>query len=67
MPKLDTPMLRTLPVAGSFCKSCLWSCEWVGEGKADGRWSRMAYNVLIKSQSGRCFDLSSGSVEDGQC
>lgn len=27
----------------------------------------VTYQVLIKSQSGKCFDLSSGSVELGQC
>ena len=26
-----------------------------------------AYHVLIKSQSGRCFFVSLGSVEEGQC
>lgn len=40
MPKLDTPMLRTLPVAGSFCISCLGSCEWMGKGMAGEGWSR---------------------------
>jgi hypothetical protein len=46
IPKLETPMFLTLPVAGNFCSSC---------------------HVLMKSQSGRCFFKSVGSVEHGQC
>lgn len=29
--------------------------------------AQSTYHVLMKFQSGRCFDLSFGSVEDGQC
>lgn len=44
MPKFETPMFLTLPVAGSFCISC---------------------HVFMKSQSGRCFFKSVGSVDEG--
>jgi len=45
IPKLETPIFRTFPVAGSFCISC---------------------QVFMKSQSGRCFFKSLGSVDEGQ-
>ena len=36
----------------------------IGEVEVSGR---EAYHVLMKSQSDRCFFLSSGSVDEGQC
>ena len=61
-------MLRTLPVAGSFCSSCLEGNGWftIG-GTREGMRRKGHYHVLIKSQSGRCFFLSFGSDEEGQC
>ena len=43
----------------------IWSAQ--GYNGGDREWSKGAYHVLMKSQSGRCLDLSFGSVEDGQC
>ena len=33
----------------------------------EGESSEAAYHVLMKFQSGRCFDVSLGFVEDGPC
>lgn len=32
-----------------------------------GSRAKKSYHVLMKFQSGRCLDVSFGSVEDGQC
>ena len=66
-------MLRTFPVEGSFCISRLeglWSVRGKSRDQEErGGWGNEGgdYQVLVKSQSGRCFDLFSGSVDDGQC
>ena len=60
-------MLRTFPVAGSFCNSCLEDRWYVVGRRQEGAGLKGRYHVLIKSQSGRCFFVSFGSVEEGQC
>lgn len=60
-------MLRTLPVAGTFCISCP-GCDWAWVKRMmEGELSERGYQVLITFQLGRCFDVSFGSVADGQC
>ena len=54
-------MFLTLPVAGSFCISCLYMLDSYTRIHVD-----KTHQVLMKSQSGRCFFRSFGSVELGQ-